>query len=161
MLTELIATSGDVDLGELGIQAQTGRREIFPYAIVTYLLDGSDQVPESIWSEGQDLIEFVRTLDTSAGAVIPRCGPGLTAVDYLRMVAVCRLVHPSIHLQVDCGATGLKIGQLALSFGADDFGFLNAKPSLTVSEEEVRQKIREAGFHPKRRNATHSYYWLD
>ena len=45
------------------------------------------------------------------------------AVEYLRTLAVCRLVlHNVPHLQVSWVTQGPKVAQVALNFGADDFG---------------------------------------
>ncbi len=72
-----------------------------------------------------------------------------TGVEYLKMVAICRLYLPEIpHVQASSTAQGLKMLQMALRFGADDAGPV---PSH-ATEEDVRRIIRDAGFRPAQRD---------
>ena len=55
---------------------------------------------------------------------------------------------------------GLKVGQVALRFGANDFGSLmmeenvvsSAGTSFRLAKEQIEELIRDAGFHPRRRD---------
>ncbi|MBW3621939.1 MAG: hypothetical protein KY468_00840 [Armatimonadetes bacterium] len=84
-----------------------------------------------------------------------------SAFDYLRAVAVTRLVLDNVpHIQSSWETHDLKVAQLALEYGADDFGtvwmeFLSNAPTphLSLPLEEVERNIREAGFIPQARNA--------
>jgi 2-iminoacetate synthase ThiH len=84
-----------------------------------------------------------------------------SAYDYLRAVAVARLMADNVpHVQCSWEAHDLKIAQLALQYGADDFGtvWLEALPNVpgpvfSHPIEEVERNIREAGFTPQARTA--------
>jgi len=88
-------------------------------------------------------------------ALTPRTG-----VDYLRIVALARLVLDNVpHLQAGWVTEGPDVAQLAMSFGADDFGGVLMEErvvratgvSYTVTREEVISLIREAGWTPAQR----------
>jgi len=83
------------------------------------------------------------------------------AFDYLRTLAVCRLYLDNFtNLQASWVTQGLRIGSLALRFGANDLGSLMieenvvaaAGTSFRASEREIRHAIEQAGFAPRRRN---------
>jgi cyclic dehypoxanthinyl futalosine synthase len=83
-----------------------------------------------------------------------------TAVDYLKTLAVTRLILDNVeHLQTDWSVMGPKVLELALRFGADDAGSVprypagNAGPSHHGGESELRRIIRDAGFRPVERDA--------
>jgi cyclic dehypoxanthinyl futalosine synthase len=83
-----------------------------------------------------------------------------TAVDYLRTLAVARVLLDNIeHLQADWSVMGPKVLELALRFGANDAGTIsrsqgNSKePSHHGGESELRRIIRDAGFQPVERDA--------
>lgn len=127
------------DLIELGMKADRVRMALYPDNMVTYCCEES--------SFGNS--EAVRVVFE----------PGMTGVDYLTRVARQRLEEPSRHIEVDWRGAGLKIAQLALRFGADDFGCVTGesteKPARETTEEDIRRIIRDAGFVPKRRDATY------
>ena len=81
--------------------------------------------------------------------------------DYLKTLAVSRLYLDNFaNLQASWVTQGLKIGQLALRFGANDFGSLMieenvvaaAGTSFRTSQGEIRRLISEAGYVARRRN---------
>lgn len=80
-----------------------------------------------------------------------------SAYDYLRTVAVTRLMVDNVpHIQSSWETHGLKIAQLALQYGADDFGtiWLETLPNASAPVpshplEEVERNIQEAGFIPQ------------
>jgi cyclic dehypoxanthinyl futalosine synthase len=83
-----------------------------------------------------------------------------TAVDYLKTLAVTRLILDNVeHLQTDWSVMGPKVLELALRFGADDAGSVpryqagNVGPSHHGGESELRRIIRDAGFRPVERDA--------
>jgi cyclic dehypoxanthinyl futalosine synthase len=83
-----------------------------------------------------------------------------TAVDYLKTLAVSRLILDNVeHLQTDWSVMGPKVLELALRFGADDAGSVprsqagSAGPSHHGGESELRRIIRDAGFRPVERDA--------
>ena len=86
--------------------------------------------------------------------------PPRTGVDYLRVVAISRLVLDNVpHIQAGWVTEGPDLAQLALSFGADDFGGVlmeeqvvrAAGASYTIDIDQVVSLIREAGFTPVQR----------
>jgi len=87
-----------------------------------------------------------------------------TAVDYLLTQAVSRLYLDNVdHIQASWLTQGLKIGQLALSFGADDIGSVMIEENVvsaagthyTTTTEGLVHVIREAGKIPVQRD---TYY---
>jgi dehypoxanthine futalosine cyclase len=79
---------------------------------------------------------------------------------YLRMIAVGRLYLDNVdHIQASWFSEGKKTGQVALHWGADDFGGTLFEESVhaeaayvaTTTVEEIRTLIREAGFTPVQR----------
>ncbi|MEN7972487.1 MAG: cyclic dehypoxanthinyl futalosine synthase [Verrucomicrobiota bacterium] len=94
---------------------------------------------------------------TGLEAECPRVQNG---VDYLRIIATARLVLDNIpHLQAGWVTEGPDIAQLALQFGADDFGGVLMTEEVVsatglvhgVDEAQVINLIREAGWTPAQR----------
>jgi cyclic dehypoxanthinyl futalosine synthase len=54
-------------------------------------------------------------------------------------------------VQAEASAQGLKVLQMALRFGANDVGAVQAPSPGTATEEELRRIIRDAGFQPAQR----------
>ncbi len=84
----------------------------------------------------------------------------LPAPAYLRMVALSRLILDNIqNIQASWVTMGPEIAQLALFYGANDFGSLMieenvvaaAGTSYTLSRAEIHKIITAAGFTPKQR----------
>jgi cyclic dehypoxanthinyl futalosine synthase len=91
-------------------------------------------------------------------------GERTTGSDYLRTVAVARLMLDNVdHLQASWLTTGAQIGQLALSFGADDLGSVMLEENVVTlagaphssNEAELIRLIEDAGFVAARRD---TYY---
>jgi cyclic dehypoxanthinyl futalosine synthase len=89
---------------------------------------------------------------------IPRKASG---ADYLRTVAVSRIFLDNIdNLQVSILTQGPKIAQLALNYGANDFGsvmieeqVVSAKGNKFILDaNEFERLIKAGGFEPRRRN---------
>ena len=83
------------------------------------------------------------------------------AWEYLKTLAVGRLYLDNFaNLQASWVTQGLKIGQVALRFGANDFGSLMieenvvaaAGTSYSTTEAEIRRAIAGAGYVARRRN---------
>jgi cyclic dehypoxanthinyl futalosine synthase len=88
-----------------------------------------------------------------------------TGVDYLLTLAVSRLYLDNVpHIQASWVTQGLKIGQVALCFGADDLGStmieenVVAATGLTVraNRDDLVHAIRSAGFTPVQRRTDYS-----
>lgn len=87
-------------------------------------------------------------------------GKPVPAVEYLRMLALSRLLLDNVrNLQASWVTQGAKVGQVALAFGANDFGgtmleenvVRAAGASYRVPPDEIRRVIRDAGFMPAQR----------
>lgn len=88
--------------------------------------------------------------------------------EYLRMQALARIFLDNIpNVQSSWVTQGPAMGQVALKFGANDFGSLmmeenvvsSAGTSFRLTLEEMKRLIREAGYEPRRRN--NSYGLVD
>lgn len=83
--------------------------------------------------------------------------------EYLKMVALCRLFLDNIpHIEVSLMVAGLKIGELALHFGADDINSPVFEENVLRSYglkniPEAEKFISKAGFTPVRRNFNFEY----
>ena len=87
--------------------------------------------------------------------------PKIGAFEYLKTLAVSRLYLDNFpNLQASWVTQGLKIGQLALRFGANDLGSVMIEENVVAAagtshragEAEIRQAIMELGYSPRRRN---------
>jgi len=81
--------------------------------------------------------------------------------EYLRMQALSRIYLDNIeNLQSSWVTQGPKIGQIALKYGANDFGSVmmeenvvsSAGTSFRLAKEEIEALIRDAGYEARRRN---------
>jgi cyclic dehypoxanthinyl futalosine synthase len=88
-------------------------------------------------------------------------GAEATGVDYLRTLAIARLVLDNFdNLQASWVTQGGKVGQLSLAYGANDMGSVMIEENVVraagaeycMDEFEVVRNIESAGFIPKRRN---------
>ncbi|HEX8774735.1 MAG TPA: cyclic dehypoxanthinyl futalosine synthase [Pyrinomonadaceae bacterium] len=84
-----------------------------------------------------------------------------TGIDYLKMLSVSRLFLDNIsHFQSSWLTQGLRLGQVALRFGADDMGSIMIEENVVsaagahnrADEAMLRYLIREAGFKPQQRD---------
>ena len=91
--------------------------------------------------------------------------PKTDAVEYLRTVAISRIVLDNVpNLQSSWVTMGMKVGQLALKFGCNDFGSLMIEENVVsaantthrTSTAEMERLIRDAGFTPARRRQDYS-----
>ena len=87
------------------------------------------------------------------------------ATEYLRTVAISRIVLEDVpNLQASWVTMGMKVGQLALRFGCNDFGSLMIEENVVsaantthrTTTEELERLIRDAGFTPARRRQDYS-----
>ncbi|HET6778575.1 MAG TPA: cyclic dehypoxanthinyl futalosine synthase [Gemmatimonadales bacterium] len=91
--------------------------------------------------------------------------PKTDAVTYLRTLALGRIIcHNVPNLQSSWVTMGLKVGQVALRFGANDFGSLMMEENVVSSAgtthratiEEMERCIRDAGYQVRRRRQDYS-----
>ncbi|MCE5195115.1 MAG: dehypoxanthine futalosine cyclase [Nitrospiraceae bacterium] len=87
-----------------------------------------------------------------------------TAVDYLKVLALSRIYLDNVkNIQASWVTQGLKIAEVALRFGANDFGstmieenvVAAAGVSYRVSKEDIIRTIKNAGFKPAQRDTTY------
>ncbi len=83
-----------------------------------------------------------------------------TAFSYLKMLALSRIFLDNFqNIQASWVTQGPKIAQLSLFFGANDFGSTMIEENVVaaagvrfrLSEDEIRQLVRDAGFQPQQR----------
>jgi cyclic dehypoxanthinyl futalosine synthase len=91
--------------------------------------------------------------------------PKTDAITYLRTVALARLVLDNVpNLQASWVTMGLKVGQVALRFGCNDFGSLMIEENVVSAAgtthhttiDDMRRHILDAGFRPARRRQDYS-----
>ncbi len=91
--------------------------------------------------------------------------PAETSVSYLRLLAVSRLVLDNFrNIQASWVTMGPKVAQLALHFGANDFGSTMIEENVVaaagvhfrLSIPEIKRIIREAGFEPRQRTMAYA-----
>jgi cyclic dehypoxanthinyl futalosine synthase len=85
----------------------------------------------------------------------------VTAEDYVRMIAISRLMLPNVpNIQASWLTVGKDTAQLCLHAGANDFGSIMIEENVVsvaganykFDEEGIQRAIREAGFQPQLRN---------
>jgi cyclic dehypoxanthinyl futalosine synthase len=90
-----------------------------------------------------------------------------SSVQYLRVLALSRLVLDNFkNIQVSWVTQGDKIAQLALSFGANDFGSTMIEENVVAAagvnfrlpQSEIVRLINDAGYEAKQRNCF--YNWI-
>src|SRR6188768_375739 len=88
-------------------------------------------------------------------------GTEATGIDYLRTLAISRLVLDNFdNLQASWVTQGGKVGQLSLAFGANDMGSVMIEENVVraagaaycMDEVEIVRNVEDAGFVAKRRN---------
>src|SRR5437868_7390851 len=87
--------------------------------------------------------------------------PAAGAFEYLRTQAIARLFLDNVpNIQSSWVTQGLKVGQLALLYGANDMGSLMIEENVVAAAgtvyhltlEEIKGAIRELEFEPRQRN---------
>ena len=106
-----------------------------------------------------------RPENTSLGKKIPE----VTALDYLKTLAVSRLYLDNIdNIQSSWLTPGIKICQVGLRFGGDDVGTILIEENVVhaagvrnrTNEEELRRIITDAGYIPMQRDTLYRSYIL-
>jgi cyclic dehypoxanthinyl futalosine synthase len=87
--------------------------------------------------------------------------PPVGAFEYLKTQAVARLFLDNVpNIQSSWVTQGLKIGQLAMTFGANDMGSLMIEENVVAEAgtvhfltlDQIRDAIGELGFEPRQRD---------
>ncbi len=85
----------------------------------------------------------------------------VTAQEYIKMIAISRLMLPNIpNIQASWLTVGKETAQVCLHAGANDFGSIMIEENVvsvagaanSFDADGIRQAIREAGFIPRQRN---------
>jgi len=91
--------------------------------------------------------------------------PKTDATEYLRTVAISRIILDNVpNLQSSWVTMGMKVGQIALRFGCNDFGSLMIEENVVsaantthrTTTAEMERLIRDAGFVAARRRQDYS-----
>jgi len=157
------------DLIALGMAADGVRRSLHPEGLVSYSMEAIGDADRTavltLEFRAQEPLDGivdrllgVRRVQEDGGvllAVMPQSDG--TAVEHLKIVALTRIYLDNVlHVQASWQG-GLKIGQVALRFGANDINGAEAG-SVRATEEDIRRIIRDAGFVPKQRDALFRTY---
>ena len=93
--------------------------------------------------------------------------PEVTAAEYLRLLALCRIFLDNIdNLQVSWLTMGLKLGAVALRFGVNDMGSIMIEENVIsaagadhwATDDTLRHVISDAGFAPRQRTTLYEEY---
>lgn len=89
-----------------------------------------------------------------------------TADEYIRMIAISRIMLPNIiNIQASWLTVGKQVAQICLNGGANDFGSIMIEENVVSAAgaphrftyKTIQQSIKEAGFEPQLRNQ--QYEW--
>ncbi len=89
-----------------------------------------------------------------------------TAEEYIRMIALCRIMLPNVlNVQASWLTVGRQTAQLCLKAGANDWGSIMIEENVVsaagaphrFTSTTIQEAIREAGFEPQLRNQ--QYEW--
>jgi cyclic dehypoxanthinyl futalosine synthase len=108
----------------------------------------------------------LQTDNTPLGRSKNRDSYGASANEYLRMMAVARLFLDSFkHVQASWPTQGLRLAEVALEFGCDDFGSTMLEENVVsaagtslrhVAEITMQRHIRGAGYAPAQRDSNYN-----
>ncbi len=97
---------------------------------------------------------------------IRRAKNDTTAEEYIRMIALSRIMLPNIkNIQASWLTVGKRVGQLCLHAGANDFGSIMIEENVVsaagaphrFTASGIQEAIREAGFEPQLRNQQYEF----
>ena len=89
-----------------------------------------------------------------------------TAEEYIRMIAISRIMLPNVkNIQASWLTVGKQVAQICLNAGANDFGSIMIEENVVsaagaphrFTSTTIQQSIKEAGFEPQLRNQ--QYEW--
>ena len=91
-----------------------------------------------------------------------------TAEEYIRMIALSRIMLPNVkNIQASWLTVGKQVAQICLNAGANDFGSIMIEENVVsaagaphrFTSTTIQQSIKEAGFEPQLRNQ--QYEWRE
>ena len=97
---------------------------------------------------------------------IKRARNAVTGDEYVRMIAMSRIMLPNIvNIQASWLTVGKQVAQVCLHAGANDFGSIMIEENVVsaagarfrFTADGIQQAIREAGFVPQLRNQQYEY----
>ncbi|MBL7773256.1 MAG: dehypoxanthine futalosine cyclase [Chitinophagaceae bacterium] len=97
---------------------------------------------------------------------IRRAKNDTTAEEYIRMIALCRIMLPNIkNIQASWLTVGKQVAQLALHSGANDFGSIMLEENVVSAAGaphrftylSIQNAIKEAGFEPQLRTQQYTF----
>ena len=97
---------------------------------------------------------------------IRRAKNDTTAEEYIRMIAMSRIMLPNVkNIQASWLTVGKQVGQLCLHAGANDFGSIMIEENVVsaagaphrFTAQGIQDAIREAGFEPQLRNQQYEF----
>lgn len=89
-----------------------------------------------------------------------------TAEEYIRMVAMSRIMLPNVkNVQASWLTVGKQVAQICLHAGANDFGSIMIEENVVsaagaphrFTAQSIQQSIRDAGFEPQLRNQQYEF----
>ena len=89
-----------------------------------------------------------------------------TAEEYIRMIAMSRIMLPNVkNIQASWLTVGKQVAQLCLNAGANDFGSIMIEENVVsaagaphrFTSKSIQAAIREAGFEPQLRNQQYEF----
>src|ERR1051325_5597647 len=90
----------------------------------------------------------------------------VTADEYIRMIAISRIMLPNVkNIQASWLTVGKQVAQVCLHAGANDFGSIMIEENVVsaagaphrFTSKGIQQAIREAGFEPQLRNQQYEF----
>src|SRR5689334_2066430 len=90
----------------------------------------------------------------------------VTGEEYIRMIAISRIMLPNIpNIQASWLTVGKEVAQICLHAGANDFGSIMIEENVVsaagaphrFTSNGIQQAIREAGFEPRLRNQQYEF----
>lgn len=91
-----------------------------------------------------------------------------TTEEYIRMLALCRMMLPNIkNIQASWLTVGKQVAQMCLNAGANDFGSIMIEENVVsaagaphrFTSTTIQEAIKQAGFEPQLRNQ--QYEWRE
>ena len=132
---------------------------------LVHIRDLQAQKPESAYG----FTAFIPWIFQSKGTALERkkmIRHRVSTQDYLRMIAISRVMLPNItHIQASWLTVGVPAGMLALYAGADDLGSIMIEENVVsaagashkMDVTGMQEAIRKAGFTPVLRNQKYEY----
>ena len=137
-----------------------------PSQRVESLLNLRDAQDRALSTHGNGYSAFISWTLQTEGVRIHGHAPGADAHEYLRNVAISRILLDNFtNFQASWPTMGYKVAQTALFFGCNDFGSTMMEENVVsqagathsaTSEQEIVRQIVDAGFTPVQRDSLYN-----